>query len=61
MSRSVILILYCAYIFLVCLNLFSMYFTNSIISKIINQAFNVNILKFAYFIFVIKFTAVNNN
>ena len=50
--------------FLFCLmylDFFSIYFTNCIISNIINQVSNVNILEFTYFIPVIKFIAVNNS
>ena len=43
------------------LNLFSIYFTNCIISNIIKQVFNINILKLTYFILVIKFAADNNS
>ena len=43
------------------LKVFSIYFTNCIIFNIINQVFNVSILKFTNFIFVTKFIAVNNS
>ena len=46
---------------LIYLDFFRIYFTNCIISNIINQVSNVNILKFTYVIPVVKFVAVNNS
>ena len=64
MCRAVLfyILLFLHFLFyLMYLNLFSRYFTNCIISNIINQVFNANVHELTYFTLVIKFVALNNS